>query len=323
MQFFFEVLIGGLLSGIMYSFVALGFVLIFKASGVFNFAQGAMVFFAALTFVGIQELGAPFWLAFILSFIAMIALGIVTEKIVLRPLVNQPPITLFMATIGLGFFLEGLAQALWGTQPRGLDIGIPDTPFEVAGIFMSRLDLVSALVAALLVLALVWFFQRTTTGLGLRAVSDDHEAALSVGIPLRQAWTVTWAIAGMVAVVAGVLPARKITRGLGTRLRAGTTGGGVSFGGVWTVVIVVQVALTVMFPAVVMLLRSESNRIASKDAGFPTQEYLGAKVAIDGPSPETMTPETSAVTGSVATSPGAAPGSVSPPLGTGSSLLTR
>jgi branched-chain amino acid transport system permease protein len=163
-----------------------------------------MTLFAALALVGfIPALGLVGALVAVLVLMALLALGI--ERIILRPLVARPPLSLFMATIGLGFFLEGLSQAVWGTQPRGLDIGIPDTPFEVGGIFMSRLDLVSALVAAVLVLALVWFFQRTTTGLGLRAVSDDHEAALAVGIPLRQAWTVTWAIAGMVAVVAGVL----------------------------------------------------------------------------------------------------------------------
>ena len=199
-----ELAVSGLLVGIMYSLVALGFVLIYKASAVFNFAQGAMTLFAALALVGfIPAVGLVGALVAVLVLMALLALGI--ERLILRPLVARPPLSLFMATIGLGFFLEGFSQALWGTQPRGLDIGIPDTPFEVAGIFMSRLDLVSALAAAVLVLALVWFFQRTTTGLGLRAVSDDHEAALAVGIPLRQAWTVTWTFAGMVAVVAGIL----------------------------------------------------------------------------------------------------------------------
>jgi branched-chain amino acid transport system permease protein len=199
-----ELAVSGLLVGVMYSLVALGFVLIYKASAVFNFAQGAMTLFAALAVVGfIPAVGLVGALVAVLVLMALLALGI--ERLILRPLVARPPLSLFMATIGLGFFLEGFSQALWGTQPRGLDIGIPDTPFEVAGIFMSRLDLVSALAAAVLVLALVWFFQRTTIGLGLRAVSDDHEAALAVGIPLRQAWTVTWAIAGTVAVVAGML----------------------------------------------------------------------------------------------------------------------
>jgi branched-chain amino acid transport system permease protein len=199
-----ELAVSGLLVGVMYSLVALGFVLIYKASAVFNFAQGAMTLFAALALVGfIPSVGLIGAVIAVLALMALLALGI--ERIILRPLVARPPLSLFMATIGLGFFLEGFSQALWGTQPKGLDIGIPDRPFEVAGIFISRLDLVGAVVAALLVVVLVWFFQRTTTGLGLRAVSDDHEAALAVGIPLRQAWTVTWAIAGMVAVVAGML----------------------------------------------------------------------------------------------------------------------
>ena len=209
MQFFFEVLIGGLLSGIMYSFVALGFVLIFKASGVFNFAQGAMVFFAALTFVGIQELGAPFWLAFILSFIAMIGLGIFTEKIVLRPLVNQPPITLFMATIGLTYLVEGIAQGIWGANVRGLDLGIQDEPIEWflehMNILVSKFDLFAAGIAAILVTTLAVLFQYTKTGRALRAVADDHQAALSIGIPLQRIWVVVWSVAGFVALVAGLL----------------------------------------------------------------------------------------------------------------------
>ena len=199
-----ELGVSGLLVGVLYALVALGFVLIYKASAVFNFAQGAMTLFAALALVGfIPYVGMVGALVAVCILMALLALGI--ERIILRPLVARPPLSLFMATIGLGFFLEGFSQALWGTQPKGLDIGIPDTPFDVAGIFISRLDLLGAIVATMLVLALVWFFQCTTTGLGLRAVSDDHEAALAVGIPLRQAWTVTWAIAGMVAVVAGIL----------------------------------------------------------------------------------------------------------------------
>ncbi|MBI3326593.1 MAG: branched-chain amino acid ABC transporter permease [Nitrospinae bacterium] len=199
-----ELAVSGLLVGIMYSLVALGFVLIYKASGIFNFAQGAMTLFAALALVGFLP-----WFgmggALVAVLLLMILLAFAIERIMLRPLVARSPLALFMATIGLGFFLEGLSQAVWGTQPKGLDIGITDTPFVVAGLFISRLDLVGAVVAAALVLALVWFFQRTTTGLGLRAVSDDHEAALSVGIPLAQAWATTWAIAGVVAMVAGFL----------------------------------------------------------------------------------------------------------------------
>ena len=129
-QFFFEVLAGGLLAGVMYSLVALGFVLIYKASGVFNFAQGAMVFFAALTFVSLVELGMNFWLALIVTLAVMVALGMAIERLMLRPLVNQPQITLFMATIGLAFVLEGLSQLLWGSQPHGLELGIPDEPMQ-------------------------------------------------------------------------------------------------------------------------------------------------------------------------------------------------
>ena len=149
MQFFFEVLIGGLLAGVMYSLVALGFVLIYKASGVFNFAQGAMVFFAALTFVGLQEkTGLPFWIVLALTLAVMILLGVLTERIVLRPLVNQPQITLFMATIGLSFLLEGLSQLIWGSDVRRLDLGLQDEPIQVVmdrfGILISKFDLTAA-----------------------------------------------------------------------------------------------------------------------------------------------------------------------------------
>ncbi len=209
MQFFFEVTIGGLLSGIMYSLVALGFVLIFKASGVFNFAQGAMVYFAALTVVGCLEKGAPLWLAIVLSFFVMVALGVATEKFLLRKLVNQPPITLFMATIGLAYFIEGLAPMLWGNEVRALDIGIVDEPIQwildKAGIIVSAFDLTAAGIAALLVAGLAVFFQFTRVGRALRAVADDHQAALSIGIPLQHIWAIVWSIAGFVALVAGLL----------------------------------------------------------------------------------------------------------------------
>jgi len=210
MMFFFEVLIGGLLSGVMYSLVALGFVLIYKASGVFNFAQGAMVFFAALTFVGLQQdYGVNFWLAFVLALAAMVVLGLATEKFVLRPLVNQPQITLFMATIGLTFFIEGLAQLLGGANVRGLELGIQDVPIEAianaTGMNISRFDLAAAGIAAVLVVSLALFFSRTRIGRALRAVADDHQAALAVGIPLHQIWGIVWAVAGFVALVAGML----------------------------------------------------------------------------------------------------------------------
>ena len=210
MTFFFEVLIGGLLAGVMYSLVALGFVLIYKASGVFNFAQGAMVFFAALTFVGLQEKFAlPFWGAFVLALAAMVVLGILIERIVLRPLVNQPQITLFMATIGLSFFIEGLAQLIWGTNVRRLDLGIKDEPIpavlERFDMAISSFDLIAALVAGLLVTVLAVFFQVTRIGRALRAVADDHQAALAVGIPLKQIWAIVWSVAGFVALVAGLM----------------------------------------------------------------------------------------------------------------------
>jgi branched-chain amino acid transport system permease protein len=209
MTFFFEVLIGGLLSGVMYSLVALGFVLIYKASGVFNFAQGAMVFFAALTYVGLTELGLPWWLALPATLAIMILLGLVTERVVLRPLVNQPQITLFMATIGLTFFIEGLAQMMWGANVRGLDLGLQDEPIQWMsdrfGISISKFDLAAAGVAAILVTSLALFFSRTRIGRALRAVADDHQAALAVGIPLQQIWGIVWGVAGFVALVAGLL----------------------------------------------------------------------------------------------------------------------
>jgi len=210
MQFFFEVLIGGLLSGVMYSLVALGFVLIYKASGVFNFAQGSMVFFAALTFVGLQqESGLSLWLALPITLAAMVVLGLLIERIVLRPLVNQPQISLFMATIGLAFLIEGVTQMIWGASPRGLELGIEDQPFDWlmdrAGLNVSQFDLFAAVVSGALVAALAIFFQRTRIGRALRAVADDHQAALSIGIPLQYIWAIVWAVAGFVALVAGLM----------------------------------------------------------------------------------------------------------------------
>jgi len=203
MLFALEVTVTGLLIGLMYSLVALGFVLIYKASGVFNFAQGPMTLFAAFALVSFLTV-LPMGLSLIGVLIIMVVLAYVVERVILRPLVARPPLVLFMATIGLSFFLEGLAQAIWGTQPRGLDIGIIDTPFDLGGLLISKMDLFGAGVAGVLLFWLVWFFQKTRTGRALRAVSDDHEAALSVGIPLKSAWTITWAIAGVVALAAGV-----------------------------------------------------------------------------------------------------------------------
>ncbi|GIK25443.1 MAG: branched-chain amino acid ABC transporter permease [Rhodocyclaceae bacterium] len=209
MQFFLEVLIGGLLSGVMYALVALGYVLIYKASGVFNFAQGAMVFFAALTTAGLVDSGLSLWLALPLTMVAMVVLGLLTEKIVLRPLVAQHEITLFMATIGLTFFVEGLAQAIWGANVRSLDLGIEDVPLEWllenANMAISQFDLIASGIAAVLVTLLAIFFSKTKIGRALRAVADDHQAALSIGIPLQHIWGIVWAVAGFVALVAGLL----------------------------------------------------------------------------------------------------------------------
>ncbi len=209
-NFFFEVLIGGLLSGVMYALVAIGFVLIYKASGVFNFAQGAMVFFAALTCVGFMDkFGLSLWLAIPLTMVTMIALGIAIERVVLRPLVNQPEITLFMATIGLTFFIEGLAQLMWGSQVHKLDLPIEDVPMPFLmdhfNIIVSQFDVVAAGICALLVICLALLFSKTKVGRALRAVADDHQAALAVGIPLQRIWAVVWGVAGLVAMVAGLL----------------------------------------------------------------------------------------------------------------------
>ncbi|HET9350483.1 MAG TPA: branched-chain amino acid ABC transporter permease [Burkholderiales bacterium] len=207
--FFIEVLAGGLLAGVMYALVALGFVLIYKASGVFNFAQGAMVFFAALTFVSLVERGWNFWLALVVTLAVMVVLGLATERVVLRPLVNQAQITLFMATIGLTFVLEGLSQLIWGSQPHGLELGIPDVPMEWLSqkwnINISQFDLFAAFIAGVLVAVLAVFFQKTRIGRALRAVADDHQAALAVGIPLQHIWAIVWAVAGFVALVAGLM----------------------------------------------------------------------------------------------------------------------
>ena len=208
-MFFLEVLIGGLLSGVMYALVALGFVLIYKASSVFNFAQGAMVFFAVLSFVGFMELGLNFWVALPVTVLLMVITGMVTERLVLRPLVNQNEDALLMATIGLAFVLEGAAQLVWGVEVRRLDLGIPDVPIEWlanwANIYVSTLDVVAGIVAALMVAVLSLIFARTKVGLGLRAVADGHAAAMSIGIPLKQIWMLVWATAGIVALVAGML----------------------------------------------------------------------------------------------------------------------
>ena len=207
--FFIEVVVAGLLAGTMYSLVALGFVLIYKASSTFNFAQGAMVFFAVLAFVGFMELGLSFPVSFVVTVLLMVLVGFCTERLVLNPLMNQSEDTLLMATIGLGFVLEGLAQAAWGVEVRRLDLGIGDFPIEwiidVFGLFVSALDVTAGIVAAVLIIGLALLFKYTRMGLGLRAVADDPGAASSIGIPLKNIMLLVWSAAGVVALVAGMM----------------------------------------------------------------------------------------------------------------------
>jgi len=233
--FALEVSLNGLMAGVLYSLVALGFVLIFKASGVFNYAQGVMVLFAALTFVGLQQGIVPFehlintifgtnihgfgwtlptFFALLLTLVTMVILALLVERIILRNLVNQNPVILFMATIGLAYFLEGFGDLMWGADVKKLDIGIPmgisDTverfTFETIGygFFIDRLDITAAIFATVLVVGLIIFSQYSKMGIALRAVADDHQAALSVGISLQQVWVYVWCIAGFVALIAGI-----------------------------------------------------------------------------------------------------------------------
>ncbi|MBL8380707.1 MAG: branched-chain amino acid ABC transporter permease [Burkholderiales bacterium] len=221
-----EVVIGGLMAGVLYSLVALGFVLIFKASGVFNFAQGAMVLFAALALARLAE-WLPGWigipaglpaliLAFVLATGIMIVLAWVIERIVLRPLVAQDPVALLMATLGVTFFLDGFGQTIWGSDIYKIDLGISKDPTIVlqstfdGGLLLSKEDLVATVIAAFLVVLLALFFQKTATGRALRAVADDHQAAQSIGIPLNRIWVIVWAVAGFVALVAGMVWGAKL-----------------------------------------------------------------------------------------------------------------
>lgn len=206
MEYFFQVLVGGLLSGVMYSLVAIGFVLIYKASGAFNFAQGSMVLAAALTFVSINEMGVNFWLSFGITLLVMVLLGVLIERVALRPLVNSSLITLFMATVGLSSIIEGLTQFVWGGEVHGLDLGIDDVPLSIfEGFTVSQFDLFAAGIAAVLVITLALFFNKTRTGMQLRAVADSPVAALSIGIPLARMWAIVWATAGIIALVAGLM----------------------------------------------------------------------------------------------------------------------
>ena len=226
MAFFLETLLGGLMAGMLYSLVALGFVLIFKASGVFNFAQGAMVLFAALAmarfaewipqWTGIENKIAANLIAFAIAAIVMFSVAWLIERLVLRHLVNQEGTTLLMATLGIGYFLDGLGQSLFGSAIYKIDIGMPKEPvFAFASVFeggllINKEDLYAALIAAVLVTLLSVFFQKTATGRALRAVADDHQAAQSIGIPLNRIWVIVWCVAGVVALVAGMIWGSKL-----------------------------------------------------------------------------------------------------------------
>lgn len=199
-----ELLITGMLIGLMYSMVALGFVLIYKASSVFNFAQGAMTLFAALTVVGFMPYVGFAW-SVIITAVVMCVVAIGAERIVFRPLMGSSPLTIFMGTVGFASILEGAAQMIWGTKPRGLKLGIPAEPLMLGEVYVSKPDLISAAIAGVLVVAIILFFKRTRIGLGLRAIADDPAAAQVVGIPLHRVWAVAWALAGMVAIASGVL----------------------------------------------------------------------------------------------------------------------
>lgn len=205
MNLFLETLIGGLLAGTMYSLVAIGFVLIYKASGVFNFAQGSILLFAALTFVTLLEKGLPFAAALAVTIAILILGAILIERTVLRPLANRSPMTLFMATLGLSYVIEGAAQGIMGAQVHALDLGIEDVPIFIGDVLISQFDLVAAATAVTLALMLALLFNNTRIGVSLRAVADDTRAALSIGINLNRIWQIVWAVAGIVGLVAGML----------------------------------------------------------------------------------------------------------------------
>ena len=226
MGFFLETVLGGLMAGMLYSLVALGFVLIFKASGVFNFAQGAMVLFAALAmarfaewlpkWTGIDNLVVTTIGAFVLAGAVMFVMAWLVERLVLRHLVNQEGATLLMATLGIAFFIDGLGQTIFGSNIYKINIGMPKDPVMAlesvfpGGILVNKEDLIAAAIAAVLVLLLSLFFQKTGTGRALRAVADDHQAAQSIGIPLNRIWVIVWCVAGVVALVAGMIWGSKL-----------------------------------------------------------------------------------------------------------------
>ena len=226
MAFFLETLLGGLMAGMLYSLVALGFVLIYKASGVFNFAQGAMVLFAALAMARFSE-WIPLWtgianpvlttfMAFVVAAAIMFVVAWLIERLALRHLVNQEGTTLLMATLGISYFLDGIGQTIFGSDIYKIDIGMPKEPILVleqmfeGGILINKEDLYAALIAAVLVTMLSVFFQKTSTGRALRAVADDHQAAQSIGIPLNRIWVIVWSVAGVVALVAGMIWGSKL-----------------------------------------------------------------------------------------------------------------
>jgi len=202
----------GLVSGVLYALIALGFVLIFKASGVFNFAQGIMVVFAALTLVGLHQKGVPAFVALFLTILVMLALAYAVERLVLKPLVNQPDIILFMATFGLTYFLIGLGQLMFGGEPKVMianELYLPKGSFDIkmlgGFVALQKIDIAAAVIASIMVATLAIFFQRTRIGRALRAVADSHKAALSVGISLEQIWVVVWFTAGIVALATGIM----------------------------------------------------------------------------------------------------------------------
>ena len=201
----------GFVAGVLYSLIALGFVLIFKASGVFNFAQGIMMVFAALTLVGLHEKGVPAWAALILTIAVMYGLALAIERLVLRPLVSQPDIILFMATFGVTYSLIGLGELLFGGNPKSMitkELFLPDGAVDLhilgGKVQLQKLDMTAAAIALIMVLSLAWFFQKTRIGRALRAVADDHQAAQSVGISLDQIWVIVWFTAGVVALATGI-----------------------------------------------------------------------------------------------------------------------
>src|ERR1700710_3111129 len=203
MEMFAETLIGGLLAGTMYSMVAIGFVLIYKASGVFNYAQGSLLLFSALLFVTLKESGVPFTVAVAITVAVLIFIAGLIKSLLLSPLVNRSPMTLFMATLGLSYVVEGVAQGLMGDQVHALDIGIDDVPIFVGNVMISQFDLFAAATALCLVGILALLFNKTRIGISLRAVADDTRAALSLGINLNRIWQIVWAAAGIVGLVAG------------------------------------------------------------------------------------------------------------------------